>query len=179
VAIEHTRRGVSLNAETTRESPQIDRGQSSGHEDPDPRELSFSTRPTTTGEESSGRSERPVLTHLRLARFRPDRHRSQVRTGLERRRIPPDDRAAAPGRRGDRPDARPDPGRGQDNVCLALRADDRASRRPSARSPRHLRTPQHWDEVPHRPIQRPSKLTNCRPAPTAGVLSPAQTQRSR
>ena len=35
MAIEHTRRGVSLNAQTTRESPQIDRGQSSGHEDPD------------------------------------------------------------------------------------------------------------------------------------------------
>src|SRR5450755_2508838 len=54
LAIEHTRRGVSLNAETTRESPRIDRGQSSGHEDPDPRELSFSTRPTTTAEELSG-----------------------------------------------------------------------------------------------------------------------------
>ena len=68
-----------------------------------------------------------------------------------------------PGRRGDRPHARPRPGRGQDNVRLGLRADHRAARRLAARDPRRVRAPQHRNEVPDRPIKRP--LTNGRPTP--------------
>lgn len=60
------------------------------------------------------------------------RHRSQVWTELEHRRIPPDERAGSPGRRGDRPDAGPRPDRGQDDVRVRLRADHRATRRASA-----------------------------------------------
>ena len=51
---------------------------------------------------------------------------------LERGRIPPDQRAGAPGRRGVRPDARPRPGRGKDDVRLALCTDHRATRRSCA-----------------------------------------------
>ena len=80
---------------------------------------------------------------------------------LERRRIPPDERAGPSGRRGDRPDARSRTGRGHDDVRFGVHADHRATRRPGARGPRRLRAPRHWDEVPHRPVKRPLNLTSC------------------
>ena len=59
-----------------------------------------------------------------------------------------------------------------DDVCLGVRADDRVARRLAARSPRRLRAPQHRDEVPHRPNQRPFKLTKCPPRHSARSCHP-------
>ncbi len=67
----------------------------------------------------------------------------KVRTDLGRRRIPPHERAGPPRRRGDRPDSRARPRRGQDDVRFELRTDDRAGRRPEPRGHGRLRGPQH------------------------------------